>query len=135
MQKLLFLVLIFSLIGFVDAVYLTLNHYLNKTPKCLINTGCQKVLESKYSLFLKIPISLFGALLYLTLFSIFLVIILFKNLKLLKLSLIITTIGFLISLYLVYIQAFILKSFCFYCLLSFVVISLILILNKIVIKF
>ena len=58
--------LIAAFIGFGDAAYLTREHYLGVLPPCALSHGCGAVLASPFSSLLGIPLSLFGAVFYLT---------------------------------------------------------------------
>ncbi len=103
--------LILSLAGFFNASYLTILHYKNVIPPCQIAKGCETVLTSQFSVIFGIPIALLGSIFFLTL--IFLLLLGFlKYFKLLILS------GVVVSAILIYIQAFILHTFCQYCLLN-----------------
>lgn len=114
--------LILSIAGFFDASYLTILHYKNIIPPCTIALGCETVLTSQFATIFGIPIALFGSLFFLTL--IFLLLLGFlKYFKLLILS------GVLVSVILIYIQAFILHAFCQYCLLNEAIIFAIFILS------
>ncbi|GIW65544.1 MAG: hypothetical protein KatS3mg094_063 [Candidatus Parcubacteria bacterium] len=120
------LIFIFSLIGFLVASYLFYIEFKNNSPICFTNSSCDFVLKSKYSKFLGLPVALwgvfyFGSVLVLNFFE--------KTRNLLK---IISFLGFIFALYLIYLQAIVLKSFCIYCLIadiSSIIIFLILFLN------
>ena len=107
------LLLVFSFIGFLDASYLTLEHMLNRIPPCTIG-GCETVLTSSYAAIFGIPIAAFGILYYMTVF--FLVL----QGKTSRVFYILVTLGFITSLVLLGIQAFVLNAFCLYCLGSLV---------------
>ncbi len=107
--------LIISALGFADATYLSIKHFLGTPVPCSILHGCEIVLTSKYSVLYGIPIALFGALFYLTVMILSAVYLETKKVTVLKLVACITTLGFLASLGFVYIQLFILKSICLYC--------------------
>lgn len=123
MQKLtpskifLIVLVVVSVIGFSDATYLTAKHYLDSPVPCTVLKGCQTVTESKYSTVFNIPIALFGVFYYL-----FISILLFLHMEgvksALKLLLLSTTAGFITTLYLVYLQAFVLNAFCLFCIIS-----------------
>jgi len=112
-----YLMFILSFLGFLNALYLTFGYFYGSNLVCfLANNGCQKVLEGNYSQFLGLPIPLLGSIFFLTLlFFIFYFIRFQKLIDLLK-SLII--IGFIFSVYLLYLQAFVVKSWCIFCLFS-----------------
>ena len=107
---------ILSFIGMVDALFLTLKRNAGPIP-CHITGGCEQVLTSQYSAVFGIPISLIGLAFYLTVFSLA-VFELSGTSKTLKWVFALASIGLAISAVLVGIQAFILKSYCEYCLLS-----------------
>lgn len=118
-NKVIIFLLIIALLGFVDATYLTVEHFQGRIPPCSITSGCELVLTSSYSVVLGMPVSLAGSIFYL------LVLIgIFgywesKNHNLLKWSLLLTIPAFFASLWFVYIQVFSIGSYCIYCLGSF----------------
>lgn len=109
--------LIFGLIGFLDATYLTIGHLRNIVPPCTIH-GCEVVLTSGYSTIASIPVALFGALYYLTLLIGTLLYIDTRKIELLRHLARLTTLGLLASLTFIYLQAFVINAWCQYCLLS-----------------
>ncbi len=112
------LILILSFLGFLDATYLSILHYQNAIPPCTITNGCETVLTSKYATIYGIPISLIGSLFYFLLIGISILILTdFKKIFANSLILIVLS-GALVSAVLIYIQFFILKTFCQYCLFS-----------------
>ncbi|GIW66986.1 MAG: hypothetical protein KatS3mg095_0884 [Candidatus Parcubacteria bacterium] len=106
------LVFILSLVGFLVSSYLFYIGVKNNSPFCLPNAGCDFVIKSEYSKFLGLPVALWGVFYF---GSILLLNYLEKYKNLLK---IVSFLGFLFALYLIYIQAFVLKSFCVYCLIA-----------------
>lgn len=107
-----------SFLGFLDATYLTVKHYLGTSLVCAIFSGCDVVTTSKYSEVLGLPISLLGAVYYLSMFF-FLVYYLDSNKsKVLSLASYVTITGFIASMTLMYIQGFVLKALCLYCIFS-----------------
>ncbi len=53
--------ILFSIVGFIDASYLTYHHYTAEPVPCSITGGCEMVLTSDYATFHDIPIAIFGA--------------------------------------------------------------------------
>lgn len=107
--------------GMVDALYLSIKRNAGPIP-CHITHGCTDVLTSKYSEIGPIPLSWFGLAFYFTIFSI-VIIKLFEDpdnpvKQLSGLIFYLAGAALIISAFLVGIQAFILKAFCEYCLLS-----------------
>jgi uncharacterized membrane protein len=116
--------LVVAILGFADASYLTFEHYQGIIPPCSATEGCATVLTSAYSVILGIPTSLLGALYYLAVsIGVFLYLeskhgageIKAHHSAILKWTLIITALGFGMSLWFVYLQLFILHSICIYC--------------------
>lgn len=112
------LFLVGGFIGFVDSSYLTVLHYKNIIPPCSLLGECEKVLTSKYAVVGGVPTALFGAFYYL--FIIILSVLYFdtKQVKYIFAAMGTTMVGFVFSLWFVYLQAFVIKAFCEYCLLS-----------------
>ncbi len=117
-NSILFSILLLSFLGFLDATYLAILHYKNAFPPCTITTGCETVLTSKYATVIGLPISLAGSLFYLLLIGLSILILTdFKKIFANILTLIVLS-GALVSAILIYVQFFILKAFCQYCLFS-----------------
>ncbi len=103
-----------ALIGFADATYLTVEHYMNSIPPCAIG-GCEIVLTSQYSDILGFPTSLLGAAYYLLVAVLIFLSLDSKKEKYLRYALLLTPLGFLASLVFVSIMIFVLQAFCLYC--------------------
>src|SRR5262249_47071050 len=115
------LIALFSFIGMIDALYLSMKRNAGPIP-CHITHGCTDVLTSKYSAVLGVPLSWLGLAFYLTIFSMA-VLKVFEDESNpvefpLKVVFYLSGLALIISAMLVGIQAFILKAFCEYCLLS-----------------
>lgn len=111
------LAVLFSLIGLADSVYLTVNHYNGEIAPCSLVTGCEKVLSSEFSQILGIPISALGALSYFLTFS--LATFAFNQNRLAWHLMIAITAGMAgFSIWLLYLQAFVIGAFCQFCLIS-----------------
>ena len=110
-----------AFIGMVDALYLSIKRNAGPIP-CHITRGCTDVLTSKYSEIAGIPLSWFGLAFYFVIFSV-VRFSLFEDPKypvgrLSGLIFYLAGAALIISAFLVGIQAFILKAYCEYCLLS-----------------
>jgi len=110
-----------AFVGMVDALYLSIKRNAGPIP-CHVTHGCTDVLTSKYSEIASVPLSWFGLLFYITIMSL-MVFKVFEDVEHpLSLPLpavfYLTGAGLVVSALLVGIQAFILKAFCEYCLLS-----------------
>lgn len=106
-----------AFLGFLDATYLTILHYKQTIPPCTVGS-CEQVLTSQYATVLGIPTALFGSLFYLCVIILSLLIITNYKKMFINLFYLLAASGFGVSLFLLYIQAFVLKSFCQYCLIS-----------------
>ncbi|MEK7208684.1 MAG: vitamin K epoxide reductase family protein [Patescibacteria group bacterium] len=109
--------LVVSAIGFLDATYLTVEHYRGNIPPCTV-AGCEIVLTSGQSKIAGVPVSLFGSLYYLTLLILAIAYLDRKNNSLIRLASYGTIIGFIMSAYFVYLQLFVLNAICQYCMIS-----------------
>ena len=110
--------LILGFLGFFVATYLTILHYKNIIPPCSITTGCETVLNSKYAVIFGVPVSLLGSLFYLTIIILCVLLLTHYKQVFLKLFYIATVLGFIFSITLIGIQAFLIHAFCQYCLTS-----------------
>src|SRR6476660_3369620 len=106
-----------SLIGLGDAIYLTVEHITGASLRCTIISGCSEVLSSPYAQVGPVPLAAVGAAAYFVVFS--LAILAAFGYPLVKLLLkILIALMFLMTLWLLYLQAFVIRHFCQYCLLS-----------------
>ncbi|MGH7909463.1 MAG: vitamin K epoxide reductase family protein [Thermodesulfobacteriota bacterium] len=120
------IILIFSALGIAVSLYLTYLYFSNaESTFCLAGSGCDTVRESPYSEILGISISLFGVIGYLLIFALSLISISYRFRWILLYF--ISLAGFTFSLYLTYIELFVIKAICDYCLASAFIITVILI--------
>ena len=106
-----------ALIGLADAIYLTIEHLTGQSVICTVTSGCSEVLSSPYATVRGQPIALFGAIAYFTVFSLA-TLAAFGYQVVDKLLLLIVALMLLTTLWLLYLQAFVIHHFCQYCLLS-----------------
>ncbi len=112
------LVVVLSLIGFTDAMYLSAVHYLDGAPGCGEQGGCDEVASSEYSVMFGFPIALFGLLFYLTVFALSLYWFDKRNPAVPQWILYIVSPAFLFSMWLVYLMLFVIQAICWWCVLS-----------------
>lgn len=109
-----------SVVGIIDATILTIEHYTRDGLSCGFTGGCSRVLTSQYSELpiVGIPVALLGVVFYAVV--LFLVMFSVSNREPIRRLPILawSTIGFVSSLGLTYLQAFVIKAWCQYCLLS-----------------
>ena len=118
MKTLKILFLVISIVGFLDAAYLSVKYFQGEPPVCTLLNGCDVVTGSKYAAIWGIPIALLGAFYYLTIFILTVIYLDTKKEKFIKFAARITPLGFLFSLWLVYLQIFTLEALCLYCIIS-----------------
>lgn len=117
MRKLYIAAALLSLLGLADALYLTIEHVTGQSVKCTITSGCSEVLSSSYAVVAGFPLAAIGAAAYFTVFSLAtLAAFGYRAAGTLLTPLILAM--FFVSLWLIYLQAFVIREFCQYCLLS-----------------
>ena len=112
------LVLTLSVIGLIDASYLTNAHYTGAELSCGLSGGCDTVTTSKYSEIFGIPVSLLGLVFYLVVFVSSLFYLDRGKEKVLNVVKWLSPFAFLASAWFVYTQLFILHAICQYCMVS-----------------
>jgi uncharacterized membrane protein len=116
-----------SLIGLADSIYLTVEHLSGRSVRCTIVSGCSEVLSSPYASVRGVPLAAIGAFAYFTVFSLStLAAFGYKGAG--KLLTFVVGAMFLTTLWLVYLQAFVIGHFCQFCLLSALVTTILMML-------
>jgi uncharacterized membrane protein len=106
-----------SLIGLGDSIYLTVQHLTGASVRCTLISGCSEVLSSPYSHLGPVPLAAIGAVAYFGVFSLAVLGVSgYQAAR--RLLLILIALMFLTTLWLLYLQAFVIRHFCQYCLLS-----------------
>ena len=108
---------VISLAGLADATYLTVTHLTGDDLVCGSSWGCSAVLGSVYASFAGIPTAAFGALAYFVAFS-SATLAAFGYARARTLLMLVVMAMFGATLWLLYLQAFVLHAFCPFCLLS-----------------
>jgi uncharacterized membrane protein len=108
-----------AFLGVVDALYLTVEHYRNVSVLCLTGSGCDAVLQSRYALiFGNFPLSGVGIIYYAAVFAITLYSV-FRHHEFTRyLAARLPMIGLLASLWFVYLQLYIVRAICTWCMVS-----------------
>lgn len=114
-------VVLVALVGVADAAYLTVEHLSGRSVRCMVVTGCDEVLQSSYATVAGgVPVAAVGAVAYFTVFSLAtLAAYGYEGARRLLAPLV--AIMFLATLWFLYLQAFVIRAFCTYCLISAVV--------------
>ncbi|HKO34882.1 MAG TPA: vitamin K epoxide reductase family protein [Pyrinomonadaceae bacterium] len=106
-----------ALVGLGDSIYLTVQHITGESLRCTIISGCSEVLSSPYAQVGSVPLAAIGAAAYFTVFSLATLAPFGYRFALPCLK-IVVALMFLTTLWLLYLQAFVIRHFCQYCLLS-----------------
>jgi uncharacterized membrane protein len=108
---------IVALAGLADSAYLTVHHLTAEPVPCTIVAGCETVLTSSYAQIGGIPLAAFGAAAYFVAFSLALLAA-FGNKMMWTLFGIQVVIMSLFTLWLLYLQGYVIGAFCQFCLIS-----------------
>ncbi len=112
---------LFSFLGFSVATYIYLHKNKKKPLVCPLKSNCEKVIHSDYSKFFGVPVEILGMIYYFLVLLISLGSLLFSGLihpSIFSFALGLTILAFLFSLYLTFIQLFVLREICIWCLTS-----------------
>jgi len=130
-KKLTWVSLILTVLGVLDSAYLLIYKISNNNAMCLGSGDCSTVNASRYSEINGIPVSLLGLFAYLAILILLIleIRILFSsdNSNLLVFG--ISLVGVLFSVYLTYIEFFVIHAVCPFCIISAIVIVLIFIIS------
>lgn len=108
---------IVSLLGLADAIYLTVQHVTGQSVRCTFVSGCSEVLSSSYAVVAGVPLAMIGAAAYFSVFSLATLASFGYRLAGTLLTPLVLLM-FLFSLWLIYLQAFVIGAWCQFCLLS-----------------
>jgi uncharacterized membrane protein len=108
---------VIALVGLADSIYLAVLHLTGQTADCIASSGCETVLGSSYAQVGKVPLAGFGAAGYFTLFSLA-TLAAFEYTSAKRLFPWMVAMMLAVTLWLLYVQAFVLHAFCDFCLLS-----------------
>lgn len=107
-----------SFSGFMDALYLSIQRFRGVPIICTILEGCNKVATSTYAKIFDIPVAYMGVAYYFLIFLLALWFVTSKNRNTIFLISAFTAFGFVFSAWFVYLQLFVIKAICFYCMIS-----------------
>src|SRR5262245_35277527 len=106
-----------ALVGLADSIYLTVEHVTGRSVRCTIIAGCSEVLSSSYAVVGGVPLALIGAAAYFSVFSLAILAVFGYRAAAWALTPLVALM-FIVSLWLIYLQAFVIRAFCQFCLLS-----------------
>jgi uncharacterized membrane protein len=118
---LLWIICALAIVGFINAGFLYYKTGSGQPVPCFVVSGCDIVQNSSYAKLFGVPLALFGVVYYIALVISTAYILLKINTKKIYFNLwfLFIVFGFLFSLYLLYLQAFVIEAFCSWCLISF----------------
>jgi len=108
---------IVALAGVADSVYLTVHHLTAEPVPCSLISGCETVLTSTYAEIGGIPLAAFGAVAYFIAFSLALLTA-FGNRMTWMLFGVQVALMSIFTVWLLYLQGFVIGAFCQFCLIS-----------------
>lgn len=111
MDRMRYIIHTLASIGFVDSMYLSYARFTDSQLSCSILNGCNAVAASPYAVFLGVPLAYLGVLYYLSIVAL-------ACTRRWQELFVLTLLGALMSLYFIYLQAFVIGAFCVYCLTS-----------------
>ncbi len=117
LRKLPLIAALVALGGLADAVFLTIKHYTGGQVPCSIIEGCERVLTSQYAELFGIPLAVFGAIAYFVAFSLALLAA-FGNRLMWTLFGVQVVLMAIFTVWLIYLQGFVIEAFCQFCLIS-----------------
>ena len=125
--------IVLAIIGLLVSIYMTIYKYSNNEAMCIGSSGCSEVNASRYSEINGIPVALLGVIGYTIILA-----LLFlerrpgffqQNGSILLFG--VSLIGFLFTLYLIYLEIALIKAYCPFCLTSQAVMTVIFIISVI----
>ena len=125
------LIALLGLCGFWVAKYIHKHKKADSTPLvCPMKFNCHAVVHSGYSRFFGIPLEIYGMIYYTFIFIAYLYLAFISNLPLpiIAFLIVLSFIAFIFSIYLTFVQIFILKEGCFWCFVSAAISTIIFIL-------
>jgi len=109
---------VLSILGIIDSIYLFYKHKRKQPLACPLNTDCNAVMNSKWSTTFGIRNELFGAIYYLIIL-IGAFVLYYNYISMIHYILIaFSSLALLFSAFLMYLQKYIIKEYCFYCIIS-----------------
>ena len=108
---------VLAVVGLADSTYLTASHLSGETVTCLGSANCSDVLGSAYAKIGPVPLAALGVLAYFVAFSAA-TLAAFGYARARTVLMLAVAAMFVATLWLLYVQAFVLRAFCSYCLLS-----------------
>ncbi|MDQ3239236.1 MAG: vitamin K epoxide reductase family protein [bacterium] len=120
----------FALLGLLVSIYL-LYVYQFSAPLPCTNHGCDLVRYSKYAYIFALPVPLYGVGFYLTVLGVNVLLLRKKSSRLNLLLTLLGWSGFIFSVYLTYLEIYVIKAICSWCVVSAITATMILVIQLI----
>lgn len=111
-------IFVLSIAGFADATFLAIKKLVGSPIVCSGTNGCGVVDASPYSSIAGIPVALLGMIFYAVTILLLVQYFLRKNKKILNMTAVALIISGAFAIYLIALQAFVIKAWCYYCVIS-----------------
>jgi uncharacterized membrane protein len=111
-------ILTLSIAGFADATFLAMQKLVGSPIACSGSNGCGVVDASTYSSVWGIPLALLGSIFYAVTILLLVQYLLRRQKKIFKIASAVLIAGGVFSIYLIVLQAFVIKAWCYYCIIS-----------------
>lgn len=118
---------VLTLLGLSDAWYLAQAALDGAALSCSLGAGldgCNIVAQSPYSHLFGVPLALYGVFFYAVLFVTLSILFVKSSCALYRVATALGAIGLIVSTYFLFLQIFIIKALCIYCIASFVIAAL-----------
>jgi len=110
--------LVVGFVGFADTAYLTVKHYAGTPLPCSIFRDCEKVTTSPYATVGGVPLALLGLVYYLAIILLTVAYLDTRREGIFLFTARATIVGFLASAWFVYLQLYVIRAVCPYCMVS-----------------
>ncbi len=113
-----------ALLGFIIAAYIQHHKHMKRTLVCPMRAQCHNVIHSDYSKFLSVPVEVLGMLYYFSVFLMYLLFAVFPGLSGGEFAYVLLAVSagaVVFSIYLLFVQAFVLKEWCSWCIASAII--------------
>ncbi len=116
-----YIIIFISIVGIALCGYLWWLRSLNGIPSCTVS-DCETVLSSQWSVFWGIPVVAWGVIFYLSILFLTILNLYFKKNIIFITSFVIIIIGTVFTLYLRYLEFFVIKAWCIWCWVSVILV-------------
>lgn len=117
--------IVLSILGIINAFYLYYKHKKKDVLACPLNSNCNAVINSKWSSMFGIKTEVLGLFFFIFVITTAFILYIKYSQYLKNLLLLVSLFSVLFSIYLIYLQKYVIKEYCFYCIINALIIFLI----------